>query len=62
MLILCDLDVFMGVNFFYDGLLWLKLFEYKFYWNSCKDWKCFVGCFDGGGKNMMWWMRYLVRW
>ena len=27
----CDPDVLMGVNLCYDGLLRLKLFEYKFY-------------------------------
>ena len=60
--ILCDPDVLMGVNLCYDGLLRLKLFEYKFYWNSRKDWKRSVGRFDGGGKNTTWWMRHPVRW
>lgn len=54
----CDPDVLKGVNLCYDGLLRLKLFEYKFYWNSRKDWKRSVGRFDGGGKNTMWWMRH----
>lgn len=58
----CDPDVLMGVNLCYDGLLRLKLFEYKFYWNSRKDWKRSVGRFDGGGKNTTWWMRHPVRW
>ena len=58
----CDPDVLMGVNLCYDGLLRLKLFEYKFYWNSRKDWKHSVGRFDGGGENTTWWMRHPVRW